>query len=58
MALSYKRGKHPNASQEVRDLADSMTEQQLTDFAATKTDKLPKRASLNNTDLLWLSRLQ
>ncbi len=45
MALSYKRGKHPNASEEVRRLADSMSEQQLHDFAATKTTGLPKRAA-------------
>jgi hypothetical protein len=44
MAYAYKKGElDPNeASQEVKDLADSMTLKQLKDFASTKHDGLPE----------------
>lgn len=32
-ALSYKRGKNKNASKEVKELASSMSEQKLKDYA-------------------------
>jgi hypothetical protein len=43
MAYALKKGdmKPGDASQEVKDLADSMTLQQLKDFAETKHDNLP-----------------
>ena len=44
MAYAYKKGEldSKEASQEVKDLADSMTLQQLKDFASTKHDDLPE----------------
>lgn len=42
MALSYKRGEMPEASEEVKKLASSMTEKQLRDFAKTKHSGLPQ----------------
>ena len=45
MALSYKRGKHPNASKRVRDLADSMDEETLTHYTTGKLDKLPEHVA-------------
>lgn len=44
MAYAYKKGDldPKEASQEVKDLADSMTLQQLKDFASTKHDNLPE----------------
>ncbi len=46
MAYSLKKGEMDpkDASQEVKDLADSMTLQQLKDFASTKHDDLPEKA--------------
>ncbi len=32
-ALAYKRGEYPQASEEVRKVAESMTEKELEDFA-------------------------
>lgn len=51
MAYSLKKGDmDPNdASQEVKDLADSMTLKQLKDFASTKHKGLPKKADENIT---------
>jgi hypothetical protein len=45
MAYSLKKGEMDpkDASQEVKDLADSMTLQQLKDFASTKHEGLPKK---------------
>ena len=43
MALAYKRGELKNASDEVKKLADSMSEKELTDFAKTKHDGLPDK---------------
>lgn len=45
MAYSLKKGDMDpkEASQEVKDLADSMTLQQLKDFASTKHEGLPKK---------------
>jgi|DEB19_MinimDraft_2_1074335.scaffolds.fasta_scaffold00183_3 hypothetical protein len=49
MAYSLKKGEMDpkDASQEVKDLADSMTLQQLKDFASTKHKGLPQRADEN-----------
>jgi hypothetical protein len=46
MAYAYKKGEldPKEASQEVKDLADSMTLQQLKDFASTKHEGLPEVA--------------
>lgn len=46
MAYAYKKGEldAKEASQEVKDLADSMTLQQLKDFASTKHEGLPEVA--------------
>ena len=44
-ALSHKRGTNPDASEEVRKLSDSMSEEQLTHFAATPTKGLPDKAA-------------
>lgn len=43
MALAHKRGEMDDASEQVKKLAASMTEKQLTDFAKTKHTGLPKR---------------
>lgn len=42
--LAHKRGENPGASDEVKRMASEMTEQQLKDFAATKTEGLPEHA--------------
>lgn len=49
MAYAYKKGEldDKDASQEVKDLADSMTLKQLKKFAATKHDGLPERVPEN-----------
>ena len=50
MALAYKRGEMDNASDQVKDLAKSMSEKDLEDFAKTKHDYLPvkvKKESLS-----------
>jgi hypothetical protein len=49
MAYSLKKGDMDlkDASQEVKDLADSMTLQQLKDFASTKHEGLPKKVEEN-----------
>lgn len=49
MAYAYKKGEldSKDASQEVKDLADSMTLKQLKKFAATKHDGLPERVPEN-----------
>jgi len=49
MAYSLKKGDMDlkDASQEVKDLADSMTLQQLKDFASTKHEGLPKKVKEN-----------
>lgn len=43
MALAYKRGEMDDASDEVKKLADSMSEKDLEDFAKTKHKGLPKK---------------
>lgn len=43
MALAYKRGEMPDASDEVKELADSMTEKELEDFAGTSHEGLPEK---------------
>jgi hypothetical protein len=50
MAYSLKKGEMDpkDASQEVKDLADSMTLQQLKDFASTKHDGLPENLTPAN----------
>lgn len=49
MAYAYKKGelKSDEVSAEVKELADSMTLQQLKDFASTKHDGLPERVPEN-----------
>jgi len=49
MAYAYKKGEldSKDASQEVKDLADSMTLKQLKKFAATKHEGLPERVPEN-----------
>ena len=49
MAYSLKKGEMDpkDASQEVKDLADSMSLQDLKDFASTKHKGLPKKADEN-----------
>ena len=51
MAYSLKKGEMDpkDASQEVKDLADSMTLQDLKDFASTKHKGLPKKADENTS---------
>jgi hypothetical protein len=47
MALAYKRGKMDDATDEVKKLADSMSEKDLEDYAKTKHEGLPmKKESL------------
>ena len=47
MALAYKRGALPDAPAHIRELAESMTEEQLGHYARTPEDDLPeKRAAL------------
>lgn len=43
MALAYKRGEMDDASDEVKNLAKSMSMKDLEDFAGTKHDDLPKK---------------
>lgn len=43
MALAYKRGELKNASKTVKDLADSMSDKKLKDFAKTKHKGLPEK---------------
>lgn len=43
MALAYKRGEMDDASDEVKELAKSMSEKDLEDFAKTKHKGLPKK---------------
>ena len=43
MALSYKRGETTDVSDEVKKLANSMSEKDLEDFAKTKHDNLPNK---------------
>jgi hypothetical protein len=42
MAYAYKIGKLPNASQKVRDLANSLSLHKLREFAKTKHKGLPE----------------
>lgn len=41
-ALAYKRGENKKASEEVKKVADSMTEEQLEDFASKPIEKKKK----------------
>lgn len=41
-ALSYKRGENKNASEEVKKVANSMTEKELEEFASKSTSKKKK----------------
>ena len=43
MALAYKRGEMDDASDEVKKVANSMSEKDLEDFAKTKHDGLPAK---------------
>src|ERR1019366_8667394 len=43
MALAYKRGALPHASDEVKSLADSMSEETIHHFSDTPTKGLPER---------------
>lgn len=45
MALAYKRGQLPHTSKQVKDLAASMTEDVLRDFAVTKDREITKVAT-------------
>lgn len=45
MALAYKRGKLKNASSKVKELAQSMTEKELSKYASTDTSGLPKKVT-------------
>lgn len=51
MALAYKRGEMPDASPEVKKMADSMSMKDLEDFAKTKHKGLP--AKKESTDEDW-----
>lgn len=42
-ALSYKRGENKNASDEVKKVANSMTEKELEDFASKPIEKKGKK---------------
>ena len=42
-ALAYKRGENPHASEEVRKVAESMTETQLEEFASKPVEKSKKK---------------
>lgn len=39
-ALAYKRGENPDASEEVRKVAESMTEQELKEWASKPHDNI------------------
>ena len=41
-ALAYKRGENKNASEEVKKVADGMTEKELEDFASKPISKKKK----------------
>lgn len=41
-ALSYKRGENKHPSEEIKKVANSMTEEQLEDFASKPIDKKKK----------------
>lgn len=43
LALAYKRGETKDVSDEVKKIADGMTEKELEDFASTTHKNLPKR---------------
>jgi hypothetical protein len=43
MALAYKKGKLPQASEKVKEVAKSMNKKQLRDFAETKRKGLPEK---------------
>lgn len=47
MALAYKRGELDDASDEVKELANSMSEKQLKDFAKIKVKDTQKKARVN-----------
>ena len=47
MALAYKRGEMDDASEEVKKIADGMSEKDLEDFAKTKHKGLPKKVNEN-----------
>ena len=51
MALRYKRGQYPDASDEVKKLAASMTEDRLEDFAKTHEDHLPEHVDASKAIL-------
>lgn len=55
MAYALKKGemKPSEASQEVIDLADSMTLKQLKDFAETKHEGLPKKKHVDEYGFFW-----
>lgn len=42
-ALAYKRGENKNASDEVKDVAEGMTEKQLEDMASKPVSKSKKK---------------
>lgn len=44
LALSYKRGETQDVSQKIKDIADRMSEKQLSDFASTKNSELENEA--------------
>jgi hypothetical protein len=55
MAYALKKGemKPEDASQEVKDLADSMTLQQLKDYASTKHEGIPKKKPVEEYNFFW-----
>ncbi|MBC8388807.1 MAG: DUF3008 family protein [Actinobacteria bacterium] len=52
MALSYKRGKLKDASEEIKNLANSMSEKKLSDFAS----KIKKENKMKMTELIKIIR--
>jgi hypothetical protein len=51
MALAYKRGEMPDASDEVKKIAKSMTTKELEDFAKTKHKGLPMNKENKETNM-------
>ena len=46
MALAYKKGKMPHASEKIKEVAEGMSEKQLHDFAKTKREDLPEKKAM------------
>lgn len=56
MALAYKRGELDNASDEVKNVANSMSTKELEKFAKTKHDNLPEEVDESNSKTLSIQQ--